>query len=557
MNARGRQRLLVAAPVLVALVLLGFYVHRVLLVPYPPLSADEAGHALPAARMALALRDGSVRGFLEAARREVVWPFLHPALMAPFFLAFGISTHVARVFSLVTFGAALALVPLLARELEVSTDADTGPARAFPSLPTLGWLSVAILIAGAPWDLVCTVMSEPLGLLLTVATLLVEARACRRPGPAGHFVAGLLAAATFFTKYSYGIPLMAALVLALALGGRARRDPYAQPIAAALAGMSLPVGLWLAWILLPDPFRAGELVAAFVNRDEGLRGLADWLFYPRAVVTAVGGPVALVAVLGFGATLAHRRLEPRLPAILFVTAATAMLTLHPNKQARYLFTTLPVLLVLAETELAHRLRRLRGREALWPALAVVLLVARDPLAQVRLSAQSAHRLDDARPILAHVAEKVGRRQPVLFLGTTGLLPHLALTWELLERQGAEPSVDLLLFPGGPGPHRTGYPAASGPEYGAALRGALTSGRFRTVVTLEIGPRSPFLPDWLAKWDAFGQNYVHAMAEPEAQVDYVLESERSFPASDVTVRIFARRDPSATGSDLARSADRSD
>ena len=49
-----------------------------------------------------------------------------------------------------------------------------------------------------------------------------------------------------------------------------------------------------------------------------------------------------------------------------------MLTVHPNKQERYLFTTLPVLLVLAETELAHRLRRLRGREALWPALAVIV-----------------------------------------------------------------------------------------------------------------------------------------------------------------------------------------
>ena len=35
--------------------------------------------------------------------------------------------------------------------------------------------------------------------------------------------------------------------------------------------------------------------------------------------------------------------------MLFVGVALAMLTLHPNKQARYLFTILPVLLVLAES----------------------------------------------------------------------------------------------------------------------------------------------------------------------------------------------------------------
>jgi hypothetical protein len=553
----SRRRLLAQVALVAAGVLLGVYVHRVLLVPHPPLSADEAGHALPAARMALALGDGSLRGFLDATRREVVWPFLHPWLMTPLFLAFGISTHVARVFSLLAFGAALGLVPILARELEIAADADTGPGRVFPSLPTMGWLSVAVLIAGAPWELVCTVMSEPLGMLSTLAVLVVEARASRQPGRAWPFVTGLLVAATFFTKYSYGLPLMAALVLAR--GGRGRRDDR-ESMAAMLAGMFLPIGLWLVWLLGPDPSRAGELLAAFVNRDEGLHGLADWFFYGQAIVATVGRPVALATLLIWVAVLAHRRLGQRLPSILFVAASLAMLTLHPNKQARYLFTTLPVVLVLAETELAHRLRRLGGREVLWPVLATVLLVARNPVAEIRQAAASAARLQEARPLLGYIAENVSGRQPVLFLGTTGLLPHLALTWELLERQQREPAVELLLFPrpgAGAAAYRTGYPAENGPEYGAALQRALGSGRFRSVVTLELGPRSPFLPDWLAKWDAFGQNYVRAMAAPESQADYLLASERAFPASDATVRIFVRREAGAGGSDLARSSDRSD
>ena len=141
---------------------------------------------------------------------------------------------------------------------------------------------------------------------------------------------------------------------------------------------------------------------------------------------------------------------------------------------------------------------------------------------------------------------------MLFLGTTGLLPHLALTWELIERQAAEPDVDLLLFPeNGHGLHRTGYPAAMGPEYDAALRTALASGRYASVVTLALGEGSPFLPDWLAKWDAWGQNYVRMMSRPQTAAPYVLESERAFPASDAQIRIFVRRP------DLARDADRSD
>ena len=549
------RRLLWAAPLLLGGLFLGLYVHQVLLVPRPPLSADEAGHALPAARMAFALRDGSLRGFLDATHREVVWPFFHPWVITPFFLVFGVSAHVARLVSLVTFGAVLGLIPLFAHEL--ARDAEPGAHRESSALPALGWLSIAVLITATPWPLVAMVMSESLGMLLTLAVLLAEARAARRQSVAGYVLAGLLAAATFFTKYSYGLPLMAAILLGLV--GRRRQGGFA-PLAPALAGMGLPIAAWLAWMLLPNPFRAPALLGAFVNRDEGLRGLAGLAFYPRVVVSAIGMSVAVVSALLLLASVARGRLGRRRPAVLFVGVALLMLMVHPNKQARYLLPILPVLFVLAETELSDWLRRLRGREILWPALAVMVLVARDPLNEIRWGSVGKARLEDARPIVAYVESIVGDRQPVLFLGTTGMLPHLALTWEILEHRKREPAVDLLPFPaaGPAGPrYRAGYPPGDGPEYDVALREALASGRFRSVVTLELGPASPFLPQWLAKWDAFGQNYVRAMARPEAQVDYALASERAFPESDATVRIFVRRDAGARGTDLARSADPSD
>jgi hypothetical protein len=523
--------------------------YRLFLVHQPSVHADEAGHALPAARMAFALRRMHLGAFLEATRREVVWPFVYPWVLSTFFLAFGVSAHAARVSSLVTFGAALVLAPVLARELATRDDG-SGEEPLSRSIPLLGWLSVATLAVATSWAGVCAVMTEPLGLLLTLAVLLVESRASRSPGLARHAGAGLLAAAAFLTKYSYGLPLLAALLLAYAVRGW---RGAVRPALAALAGMVVPIALWAAWIFLPDPLRLLELHGAFVNRDEGLRGLADLLFYPRAVVALVGVPVALTVMLSWAALIVRGHLGRRRTAVLFVGIALAMLTAHPNKQERYLFAVLPVVLILAETEAARVLARLPGRNVLWPAAAVLLVAAVDPRARLREAARDAASLDEARPILAYVAQAVGNRQPVLFLGTTGRLPHLALTWELLERQGSEPEVDLLLFPGEngwEGSHRSGYPAEMGPEYPRLLREALGPGRYGSVVTLALGERSPFLPDWLAKWDAWGQNYVRAMNDLQAAEPYVLESERTFPAGDAQVRIFMRRPDPAQASGRA-------
>jgi hypothetical protein len=538
------------ALLVLAVALLCGEAYRLFLVHQPAFHADEAGHALPAARMAFALRAAHPGAFLEATRREVVWPFVHPWVLSAFFLAFGVSAPVARISSLVTFAAALALVPVLAREIAPRRDG-TGEEPLSASVPLLGWLSVATLAVATSWAGVCAVMTEPLGLLLTLAALLIEARAARNPGLAGHVGAGLLAAAAFLTKYSYGLPLMAAIALAYA--ARARRGGV-RPALAALAGLCVPIVLWASWIFLPDPQRLGELRAAFVNRDEGLHGLADLLFYPRAIVESVGAPVALAVLVLWTVLLLRGRLGRRRTAVVFVGVALAMLTVHPNKQERYLFAVVPVVLILAETELARVLARLPGRNLLWPAAAMLLVVVGNPRARLREAARDSANLDEARPILAYVAENVVNRQPVLFLGTTGRLPHLALTWELLERQSAEPDVDLLPFPGGEGwdgRHRSGYPAEMGPEYLRTLRAALAPGRYGSVVTLALGARSPFLPDWLAKWDAWGQNYVRMMSDPQTAEPYLLESEKTFPASDAQIRIFVRRP------DLAHAPGRAD
>lgn len=515
---------------------LGARVYGALIAHGLPLHSDEAGHALPAARMTLALNRGEAGAFVVASLNEVVWPFMHPWLLTAFFLVFGISARVARTCSLLTFGAGLCLLPLLARRLSAD---DPGRERRPP--PLLGLLSVVTLVSAAPWGLVCTVMSEPLGMFLTLLALVVAAEARTRDALGWCALGGFLAALAFFTKYSYGLPLMVALPLAAAWPSPATRI---RQLLSTLAGAFIPVLVWALAILGADPHRGGEILGAMVNRDEGLSGLSDLLFYPRVVSNSLGVPVGL-AVLSLLLVALSRRGIARRPALLLSVATLLLLTAHPNKQERYFFPVFPVLLVIAETEAARLVGRRGGSFFVWPVLAAAILIARNPLVQLGEQAAQASRLRGAGSIVSYLADRVASREPVLFLGTTGLLPHFALTWELIEREQREPEIDLLPFPGSSGwdpRYRAGYPPEASPEYDVLLRRALASGRYRSVVSLRLGPRSPFRPDWLAKWDAWGQNYVEAADRQGAQGGYAWILERSFPEDDAVVKILA---PAAT------------
>lgn len=519
--------------ILVLGLLLGVRVHQALIAQDLPLHADEAGHALPAARMTAALNHGEPGAFLTASLSEVHWPFLHPWLLTLFFLAFGISADVARTCSLLTFGAGLCLLPLLARRLWSDE-----PGRIHSPPPLLGLLSVVTLISAAPWRLVSTVMSEPLGMFLTLLALVVTAKARTRDTLTWYALGGLLAALAFLTKYSYGLPLIAALPLAAAWPSPSSRI---RQLLTTLAGALVPVLAWALGVLWCDPDRGTEILGAMVNLDEGHRGLSNLLFYPGVVLSYLGVPVGLAVIILLGIAM-FRLQTARLPALLLAIATFLLLTAHPNKQERYLFPVLPVMLVIAETEAARIMGRRGLRLAVWPMLAAAILVARNPLAQLDEQAADASTLRGAGSIVSYVADNVVSKEPVLFLGTTGLLPHLALTWELIERGQREPDVDLLVFPGSSGwdpRYQAGYPPEAGPEYDVHLQEALTSERYRSVVTLRLGPHSPFRPDWLAKWDAWTQNYVDAAERHVAAGGYSLISERAFPEDDAVVRIHVR------------------
>ncbi len=527
MTATGwlRRALPLIVPWLAAAAMAAFAYSNVL-TRMPPLQADEAGHALPGARMALALRAGDVPAFASATRGEIHWPFLHPWLLCLAFLAFGIKAEVARAVSLAALVAVLGLLPCLARELS---------GRRAP--PLLGWLSVAALLATPDcWLFACGVMSETLGMLWTVVALWLGARAVARARPWPQaLAAGGVAAAAFLTKYNYGAPLALALTCA-PLVQEGRRG-LKRAVAAGL-GFGLPVALWLAWQLAADPSRWELILGMVTNRDEGLRGIESLVFYPRALSERVGPVVSVVTALALARSAWRRTRALQAGALIFAAVTLALLTWHPNKQWRYALPLLPVLLVLAEVEVVALLGR--WPRAVGPACLLatsLLLAARAPLDTLLDDSRAGEVPRAASRIVGFAADEARACRTVLVLGSTGLLPHSAVAWELLERSGRETRVEPLDYPGQlpwDSRYRQGYPAELTPLFAPSLARALSEMRPDCVVSLELARSSPFLPGWLARWDAWGQNYVQLMLR---QPGFEVGAQWSYPTESATVRVY--------------------
>ncbi len=539
-----RRRLVALAPIVVGILtgLCSVAVYHQYTRWLPPLHIDETGHALPAASMAFHLRHGAIGAFVADTERQLVWPFFHPWVLSAFFLAFGVSTQVARVSSLALLTAAVMVTCLLAREL--SRDAPTA-GQSVPAPPPVhgfwGGIPSALLMIVTPgfWVHSSRVMIEPLGMLLTASCLLVHAKALRRQSDSHFLLVGLLAALTFLTKYNYGIPLVAALVLGIAIARPPVRPTRRQSFTL-LGAFAVPIAIWLAYPLLE------KLMALYgfgLNRDEGLSGLRNAFFYPVTVAAEVSWPVTVWLFLALFLSLHRIRTASVSVSFLYVVLSLAMITAHPNKQTRYVFTLLPVLYVLAETELRRLAQRWLpsvGRAIFWPVILTALAVSLDPRPALRADLREAERLRGATVIVDYIVSGLRTEGRTLVLGSRALLPHLLLRWEVVTRSDvADAAIDTLPFPDSGvsySRYRRGYPPEMSAAYDQRLAEALRSGNYEKVVTVEFGEDSPLAPDWLRRWDAWAQNYVVAM---ERQTSYRLAAERAFPEQDARVCFYTK------------------
>jgi hypothetical protein len=378
---------------------------------------------------------------------------------------------------------------------------------------------------------------------MTLASLLAFAIAQRRGSALAYAGAGLLVAATCLTKYNYGAPVALAVLLSGVPGAAGFLDRRRLALVAAIG---VPV---VAWSLYPWPDKLQAIRDMTLNRDEGLAGLSNLLFYPRALADMLGWPLSLLLLAALLSAAIRRRDVRARPLALFTLVSFALITLHPNKQDRYMFAALPVLYVLGEAELARLAARLapaarrgRWRLGLWATILAALALRLDPATAIAEEGKEQSVFRPASRIVDFALRSTGPGRRILVLGSGGMLPHLLLEWELTARLGVrDPVVELLLFPGSDSwdLHRTGYPTEMTPDYAVTLSRALRDGAFDDVVCLRIADDSVFSPAFLERWDAWAQNYVTAMAE---QPGFTVAAERDFAEDGVLVRVYRPTSP---------------
>jgi 4-amino-4-deoxy-L-arabinose transferase-like glycosyltransferase len=326
---------------------------------------DETMHAAgPAWRMTCALASLDASGFADALLDCERYPFAFPLALALEQLAFGISEHGARVFCTLLWCATILAVFGLARRA-------SGSERA-------GWLAlVAAATSPLALSFAGTVLLEVPAALATACALwawirrreLSLDRTCRRR----NLLAGAAVALAFFTKFNYGLLLVAGLgldeLVQLAIAARSGR---ARVALASLRDVALVPALALAWwFLLPLPGgleRAAEHRAAFADWITGNQELAQASWKVRTLnVSAFFAPnprTALLLVIGVALALREWR-RPAVRALLLVSLAMLVGVLgHPFHLPRFLIPAGPALWALAGIGWCGLLPRSKPRAAL-------------------------------------------------------------------------------------------------------------------------------------------------------------------------------------------------
>lgn len=516
------------AVLLVAVVLLCREHVRGYVAQLPPFHADEAGHALAGARVALAIDAGDPVAAVKHIVSDPFWPFVHAVWLSPFLLFGGLSVGVARLSSVVAYGASLVVLYAIAQRISKGARSSD-----------IGIVALALCVCTPSlWMFAGSVMLESLGTLMThvAVLLLLELEAHSQVTTLRACVCGLACAAVFLTKYNYGIPV---IVTALAAAVSA---PVGHLSRAAKGGLiASSIIPCVAWLFCPFPFRLLWTFDFLKNRDEGLRGSADWGFYPLWVTSEMG--VAIAAGVGVGLISFVMRCRSRrvwiaaAPALLTVL----MMTLHPNKQNRYILTALPLLYLAAELGLRDAVSRWRKvSSGMWLVLSGVVLLLGDPRGALAADLNVRREQHLARALFDFAEQHVPRGSRTLFAGGGPLLPHLLLEWRFASSwREQRPSVLILPYPEEGVDGHAGLPTALTPAYGDRLNKALTRD-VDIVVAMECDANSPLCPEWLSRFDGWRNNYAVAMRSTPGW--HAVAAQRD-DAARVTVTIYERSVPS--------------
>jgi hypothetical protein len=340
---------------------------------YPP-AFDEAIHLLPVIEVAQAVRARDAAALAEATfnqGRTVSYPFFHSWLSFP---AWMVSPHLTtlRLLSLLYLVAAIGVA--------------FGLGHALCRRPELRWLaglvSAGVTLVALPlWVYGSLVYLESAGLLLTLAALWFYLRALaeeERPARRRFFltVTSLTVAATFLTKYNFGLFLAGGLLVNEVVAfGQSRQHGWERLLY--LGGPAAVIVL--AW--LADPERLHGFLAYGRSQQGTLTygQLESWLYYPRSFFRHyLTGPAALLAAGGGLLYALQRRRQSAYRVLLaYLLVSLAMLVVVPQKEPRFLYTVAAVAFLPAGPFVAAAVQRIGGQPMVrrlgWGVVTVLLI----------------------------------------------------------------------------------------------------------------------------------------------------------------------------------------
>lgn len=457
-----------------------------------PFDNDEAAHAVPALLMLRELQTGDLAGFAREVYGQDFYPPGAAVFLIPAYLVAGPSPVVARLASVAALILAMLVLFALARAID--------PARG----AVAGLIAVTLTLTARPLlTNAGLAMLEAPGLLVCLLLLWAYVRAARRPSVARFVAVGVLLAAAFLTKYTYGLVTLAAVGLSELVEASVRHERS---------------GLPRRWLLMFGPFllllaawffRPGQLTA-FVDYTQPLDGGQSWLaathalYYLRSFAIH-SAPSALFALVNLAAVLwalfAWRDVGIRVILLYFLFGMGAVMLVNHPPNPRFIATFVPAAQLLTGLMIVRRWPRsapdapgqARAEATIRraaPAI-VVLGLAALPVVYARY-AHYASLLEarlETSPELAAMADWIAAAAPtdgpVYLINPWDQFGPQQIAWSM-ARQTSAPPPDVIA--------RVLEPAS--PATTATLAAEVTGAGASALVLIEGGPwGAPFWPDY--------------------------------------------------------------
>jgi hypothetical protein len=334
-----------------------------------PYDSDEAIHANKALAILLDLRAGDLGASVRSFYQRGFYPpaFAIPKVAA--FLIFGASPAVARFFSLACLFAAALVIYGSGLQLDKRRGWVIGLIGAGLTLTSQPLLEASGLV-----------LMETPGLLAGFAMLWFYLDALEKPTAARLAGTSLMLLVTFLTKYTYGLPAVAAVVLMeLSLLWVRRRERVNANRLRQVAGR---------WLWLFGPFVLAVIVwfagpgklEMFLSYATAQPQNWSWtldavIFYPRSLAFHhTPSPFFAVVTLTSIVWAACRLRDPKLRLLLiYFCAGVGEMFLNFPKNPRFIATFVPVAHLLTGAMIAWGLGRWRQASRVWWGVVALLL----------------------------------------------------------------------------------------------------------------------------------------------------------------------------------------